>query len=104
VLLGRWKAPGDVTYFKGLADENGRTVVSKTNATSRFVQKSNFINAESITLSYQLPEKLNKQLKLNGTRVNFTVNDIQRWSSIEIERGTSYPFARNFTINISTQF
>jgi TonB-linked SusC/RagA family outer membrane protein len=104
VLLGRWKTSGDVTYFKGLADENGRTVVSKTNATSRFVQKSNFINAESITLSYQLPEKLNKQLKLNGTRVNFTVNDIQRWSSIEIERGTSYPFARNFTINISTQF
>lgn len=104
VLLGRWKAPGDATYFKGLADENGRTVNTKTNATSRFVQNSNYINAESITLSYQLPDKLNKQLKLNNTRINFTVNDIHRWSSIEVERGTQYPFARNFTVNISTQF
>lgn len=104
VLLGRWKVPGDATYFKGLADENGRTVTTKTNATSRFLQKSNYINAESITLSYQLPDNLNKKLKLNNTRVNFTVNDIQRWSSIEIERGTQYPFARNFTVNISTQF
>ncbi|HEX2629704.1 MAG TPA: SusC/RagA family TonB-linked outer membrane protein, partial [Chitinophagaceae bacterium] len=104
VLLGRWKAPGDETYFKGLVDENGRTVVTKTNATSRFVQKSNYVNAESITIGYLLPQKLNKYLGINNTRLSFTVNDIVRWSSIEIERGTEYPFARNFTINISTQF
>jgi TonB-linked SusC/RagA family outer membrane protein len=104
VLLGRWKTAGDLTYFKGLVDENGRTVTTKTNATSRFVQKNNYINAESITVSYQFSQKLNKQLGLNNTRINFTVNDLQRWSSIEVERGTAYPFARNFTVNISTQF
>ena len=104
VLLGRWKKPGDETYFKGLVDENGRTVTTKTNATSRFVQKSNYVNAESISISYMLPQKLNKYLRINNTRLSFTVNDIVRWSSIEVERGTEYPFARNFTINISTQF
>ncbi len=104
VFLGRWKTAGDITFFKGLKDENGRTITSKTNATSRFVQKSNFVNAESISLSYMLPAKLNKRLGLSNTRINFTVNDIARWSSIEIERGTEYPFARNFTVNISTQF
>lgn len=104
VLLGRWKAPGDVTYFKGLVDENGRAVVTKTNATSRFVQKNNYIDAESITIGYMLPPKLNKYAGLNNTRISFTMNDIQRWSSIQVERGTEYPFARNFTINLSTQF
>ena len=104
VLLGRWKAPGDATYFKGLVDENGRTVNTKTNATSRFVQKNNYIHAESITVSYLFSNKLNRYLGLSNTRVNFTVNDLKRWSSIDVERGTQYPFARNFTINISTQF
>jgi TonB-linked SusC/RagA family outer membrane protein len=104
VLLNRWKASGDVTYFKGLVDENGRTVSTKTNATSRFVQKNNYVNAESITVSYLFSAKLNKHLGLSNTRINFTVNDLQRWSSIAVERGTEYPFARNFTINISTQF
>lgn len=104
VLLGRWKTPGDVTYFKGLVDENGRTVTSKTNATSRFVQKYNFVNAESITIGYMLPGKLIKRVGISNTRISLTVNDLQRWSSIRVERGTQYPFARNFTINLSTQF
>jgi TonB-linked SusC/RagA family outer membrane protein len=104
VLLGRWKAPGDVTYFKGLVDENGKTVTTATNASSRFVQDVNFVNAESISLSYQVPEKLNKKIGLSNTRIGFIANDIQRWSSIQVERGLDYPFARNFTINISTSF
>ena len=84
--------------------ENGRTITTKTNATSRFVQNSNYVNAESINLSYQFPAKPGKSSVLNNTRIGFTVNDIQRWSSIEVERGTQYPFARNFTVNFSTQF
>ena len=104
VLLGRWKTPGDATYFKGLVDENGRTVTTKTNATSRFVQKNNYVHFESVTLGYMLPAKLNKTLGLNNTRISFTMTDLHRWSSIQVERGTQYPFARDFTINISTQF
>lgn len=104
VLIGRWKKPGDETYFKGLADENGRPVTSATNLTSRFVQDNNYVNAESISLGYTLSQKLNRKLHLSNTRVSFIATDIKRWSSIEIERGTSYPFARNFTVNISTSF
>lgn len=104
VLLGRWKTPGDATYFKGLVDENGRTVTTRTNATSRFVQKNNYVHFESATIGYMLPAKLNKSLGLNNTRISFTMTDLYRWSSIQVERGTQYPFARDFTINISTQF
>ena len=104
VLLGRWAKPGDVTYFKGLVDENGLTVSTATQATSRFVQDNDFVNAESISLGYNLSEKLNKRLGLSNTRITFVTNDIRRWSTINVERGLSYPFARNFTINISTTF
>jgi TonB-linked SusC/RagA family outer membrane protein len=104
VLLGRWTKPGDVTFFKGLVNENGTTINSPTNATSRFVQKNNFVNAESISVSYELSNKLNKQLHLKNTRFTFIANDLKRWSSIQVERGLDYPFARNLTLNISTTF
>lgn len=104
VLLGRWAKPGDVTYFKGLVNENGLTVTTPTNATARFVQKNNFVHAESISISYQLSNKLNKKLHLNNTRIIFITNDLKRWSSIQVERGLDYPFARNFTLNVSTTF
>jgi hypothetical protein len=106
VLLGRWKKPGDVTYFKGLVDENGVTVLNptKSQVTSRFVQENNYINAESISLSYILPAKLNKRLGLNNTRISFTTNDLKRWEAVQTERGLNYPFARNFTVNISSTF
>jgi hypothetical protein len=104
VLLGRWAKPGDETYFKGLVNENGLTVTTPTNATSRFVQKNNFVNAESISVSYQLSDKLNKKLHCNNTRCTFITNDLKRWSSIQVERGLDYPFARNFTLNVSTTF
>ncbi|HEX7846618.1 MAG TPA: SusC/RagA family TonB-linked outer membrane protein, partial [Chitinophagaceae bacterium] len=104
VLLGRWKAPGDETYFKGLVDENGRTVSTSTQATSRFVMKNNFVNAESVSLSYNFSEKLNKKLGLSNTRVSLGTNDYLRWSTIHAERGLEYPFARTFTFTFSTTF
>jgi hypothetical protein len=102
VLLGRWTKPGDVTYFKGLINDYGNPVTSATYVTSRFVQKNNFVNAESISLSYQLPEKLSKKLSLSNTKFTFIANDLKRWSSIQVERGLDYPFARNLTLNVST--
>ncbi|HEY8894730.1 MAG TPA: SusC/RagA family TonB-linked outer membrane protein [Niastella sp.] len=104
VLFGRWVKPGDETYFKGLVNENGVTITTPTNATSRFVQKNNFVNAESISVSYQLSDKLNKKLRIKNTRISFITNDLKRWSSIQVERGLDYPFARNFTLNVSTTF
>jgi TonB-linked SusC/RagA family outer membrane protein len=104
VLLGRWKQPGDKTFFKGLISEAGYTVTNATNATSRFVQTNNFVNLQSISLSYVIPQKYTRKWKMQNTRIGLIANDIARWSSITIERGLDYPFARNFTMNISTSF
>lgn len=104
VLEGRWKKPGDVTFYKGLVYDNGAEVSTKTLVTSRFVQNNNYINLTSISLSYQLPDKVTKKMKLQNTRFTLLANDVKRWSSIVVERGLDYPFARYFTLNMSTSF
>lgn len=104
VLYDRWQKPGDQTFFKGLADENGYTVSTKTNVTSRFMQKDNYVNISSLSLGYQLPDRITKRMKLATTRVTLIANEIKRWGSIEMERGLDYPFARTFSFNLSCNF
>lgn len=104
VLLGRWKQPGDKTFFKGLSSETGGLINTPTYATSRFVQTNNFVNLQSISFAYVIPEKYTRKWKLQNTRIGLIANDIARWSTITVERGLDYPFARNFTMNISTSF
>lgn len=104
VLLGRWLNPGDVTFFKGLRDIDGYQVLSLTNATSRFVQKNNFLNLESISLGYLVPDRFVSKWGFKNTRLNFQVNNLAMFSTINVERGLAYPFARNFTLNLNTSF
>lgn len=104
VLEGRWKKPGDVTFYKGLVYDNGNTVTGQTYVTSRFVQTNNYVNLTSISVSYQVPDRFTRKLKLQNTRFTLLANDVKRWSSITVERGLDYPFARNFTLNLSTSF
>lgn len=104
VFLDRWKQPGDVTYFKGLVDINGNPVTSTTYATSRFMQKNHFLNFTSISLGYVLPDHISKKFGLKNTRFSLQGNDILRLSTIQVERGLSYPFARNFNFSLNTSF
>ena len=46
VLSGRWKQPGDPAPFKALSSRGA------TNATSRFVQDNNYLDASSVTIGY----------------------------------------------------
>lgn len=104
VFVDRWKQPGDVTFFKGLTDLEGNPITSLTQATSRFMQKNNFLNFTSISLGYMLPEKVASKMHLRNTRFSLQGNNILQLSTIQIERGLSYPFARNFTFSLSTSF
>jgi len=104
VFLDRWTQPGDKTFFKGLTDVEGNTVTNATYATSRFMQKNNFLNFTSISLGYILPEKWTDKWKLKNTRLTLQGNNILQLSTIQVERGLSYPFARNFTFTLNTSF
>jgi len=104
VLLGRWKKPGDITYFKGLSDLDGFPVTSPTLATSRFVQTNNYLEMESLSLGYLVPDKWTARWHFKNTRLNLQMNNLFRLSTIQVERGLDYPFARNINFNITTTF
>jgi TonB-linked SusC/RagA family outer membrane protein len=97
VFSDRWQKPGDITYLKDVRLWNETTQV-----TSRFVQRNNYIDFNSITFGYDLPQRLLSRLKVNNCRVQVTSNELGRISSIDTERGTDYPYARtlNFTLNL----
>jgi TonB-linked SusC/RagA family outer membrane protein len=104
VLYDRWKKPGDKTFFKGLADENGYTVSTPTYVTSRFIQRDNYINFQTISAGYELPARITKRFRMNTTRITLIANEIARWGAIEMERGLDYPFARTFSFNLTCNF
>ncbi|MGN6510135.1 MAG: SusC/RagA family TonB-linked outer membrane protein [Chitinophaga sp.] len=98
VLTERWRKPGDRTFYKDIAD------LSTTKATSRFVQKENRLEFKSVYASWEAPASLYKRLKMKSLRVALNLNDLAYWSSLQIERGIDYPFARSFTFSLATRF
>jgi hypothetical protein len=109
VLLGRWQNPGDVTQFKRLdgkqfEDEDGTFKSEVTRATTRFVQDRKELSFSSLSVYYEMPKKLIQPMKMERMRLQFYMNDIAQWSSIKIERGLNYPFARNMSFSLTATF
>lgn len=99
----RWMKPGDHTFFKGFTTASGQTQ-DETKASSRFVQDNNELICESLSAYYRFPEKLNKRLRLQNTRITFFTSDLFRFTSIKRERGLNYPFSRTFSLQLQTTF
>lgn len=97
VLYDRWKNPGDVSMFRRIDDTS--TVYQST----RLVQKNNFLNMSSLSLSYDVPRKFLLPYHLERCKLMFSMTDLFRISTIKQERGTSYPFARtmSFSLNLT---
>lgn len=100
----RWMNPGDITFFKGLIDYSGRQIMAPTYNSSRFVQRSDLLSLESISVYYRFSDTLNKRLRLSNTRITAFSNELYQWSAIQRERGLDYPFSRTFTLQVSTSF
>lgn len=98
----RWEKPGDIAKFKRIDTEGAQTQMS-----SRFVEKKNEFQFSSISVDYRFDAEKYKWLrKLNIASINVgtTFNDLGRISSIKMERGTDYPFARAFNLSLSVLF
>lgn len=100
----RWTQPGDIAFFKGLIDYSGRQINTPTYNSSRFVQRSDLLSLESISVYYRFSDMLNKRLRLSNTRITLFSNELYQWSAIQRERGLDYPFSRTFTFQVSTSF
>lgn len=98
VLYDRWKKPGDVAKYKAINN------TSETKQTSRFIEEENYITLSSLNLSYQFtPEQL-KGLGIERLKLSLIGNDVFRVSTVKMERGTTYPFARNYSVSAQITF
>lgn len=97
-LYDRWSATNREAYFKGIS------LVQTTDKSSRFVMDENTFTGESINIGYEFPDRITRKLKMSALSVQMTMNDIFRVSSVRVERGTDYPFARSISFSIGMTF
>jgi len=98
VLQDRWQNAGDEKAFKDIRN------LERTNLTSRFVQRENTLHLASLMVNYEFPQKLIQKYKLQRLRLNFSANDLFRFSTIKMERGLDYPFAQTINLGFMAQF
>ena len=103
-LYDAWQKPGDVAPYRVLVTQYMGSTTQLTKPTSRFVQKNNELYISSMNLGYEFSGAWMKKISLERLKLSFYTNELLRVSSIDIERGTSYPFARNFSFSIQATF
>ena len=84
VFDDRWKQPGDVAFYKNIADS------SRPEQTTRFAEQEYTLSLGSLNLSYEFNDKVCKSLHVRNMRTGINFTDILRLSSVTIERGTDY--------------
>lgn len=98
ILNDRWSKPGDIAKFKKVSD------VSTTNPTSRFIEKENYIQLQSLSLSYDFSSNALRKHGIQRLKVSAIGNDIFKSSTVKMERGTAYPYARRFSLSAQVTF
>ncbi|MDR3062247.1 MAG: SusC/RagA family TonB-linked outer membrane protein [Dysgonamonadaceae bacterium] len=94
----RWKKPGDIAPLKDIADQ-----WLVTRPTSRFVQRDNTLEFNSISLSYDVSSKALNRMGMSMVRLTAGMEKVAFWSTIHRERGLDYPYSKtaNFSVNIT---
>lgn len=107
-LWKAWQKPGDIAPYKKvyIMDGNGSSDMKEmTRPTSRFVQENNELYISTVNVGYDfVGAAWLKKVALQRLKLSFYMNELLRVSSIDIERGTSYPFARNFSFSLQATF
>ena len=97
-LYDRWSENNREAYFKGIS------LVQKTEKSSRFVMDENTLAGESFNLGYEFPDRIVRKMRLGALSVQMTMTDVFRASSVRVERGIDYPFARTVTMSLGITF
>lgn len=99
VLSDRWQTAGDESQFKALND------VTTTNMSSRFVQDNNIFQLQSLSINYEFKQDwVKEKLGIEYMSLQATMDDVFYWSTIQLERGTSYPFSRQMSMTLNVTF
>ena len=101
-----WVNPGDHSLYKKIEmGQSPNDIAETTKPTSRFVQRNNELYLSSLNIGYDFYRMaFLKSLGLQHLKVSFIANDLLRLTSIKVERGTSYPYARTFSLAVNATF
>lgn len=95
-----WSKPGDASPYTRIG-----LSTPATKLTSRFVQDDNNLIASSISVGYNFYRTTwLKRTAFRSLQLTAITNDLFRISSIDIERGTSNPFARTYSLSVRAGF
>ena len=95
----RWQQPGDIAAFKGLL------ITTPTYKTSRFVQDENTLVCSNVNFQYEVRSaNFLRKLKLEALNFKADMAEPMYLSTIRRERGTDYPFSRQFSFSINATF
>lgn len=95
-----WTGPGDISSYKRIT-----RIKQETRLTSRFVQDDNNLKLSSAAIGYNFYRSaFLKRTGLRSLHISAITNDLFTMSSIRIERGTSNPFARTYSLSIRAGF
>ena len=97
-LYDRWSENNREAYFKGIS------MVQKTEKSSRFVMDDNSLVGESFNIGYEFPDRIARRMRVGAMNVQMTMTDVFRATSVRVERGIDYPFARSFTMSLGITF
>ncbi|HEY4149856.1 MAG TPA: TonB-dependent receptor, partial [Chitinophagaceae bacterium] len=108
--LKSWQKPGDKTDIpQYLWFDRNRRSISRGN--SMFYEKGDYLAIREVTLSYSLPAKLLKRLKLSNIRFNATANNLYyftKYRGLNPENGDQdngrYPVPRIFSFGANVGF
>lgn len=99
IFTDRWVKAGDVSLYKNIKNEE------TTRATSRFVEDDDQFVISSLNFSYDFSRfAAIKKAGLERMKLSFDMTDFGRIQSVKIERGTTYPFARTFSLSLQVMF
>ncbi len=95
-----WAKPGDESFYTKISVNKANTKL-----TSRFVQNENTVNLSTLSLSYNFyRHSFLKNFGLSSLQLTAITNDLFKISSIQVERGTSNPFAHTFSLSLRAGF
>ena len=106
-LTARWQKPGDIVRFAAFARDPVVGVLDlqvATRPTSRFIEDYNYLEMSTLNLSYEFDNKNLKRYGIQRLKLLFYMNDVFHTSTVKIERGTNYPYARNFSLGLQVRF
>ena len=87
--------PGQHALYRNIRDYEQNYI------STRFVQRDNYLEFSSLSLSYDFPKAWINPYKISTLRLSFYANDLFHLSTVKQERGLDYPFARSFVFGLN---